>query len=92
MSIELVCDGCGKRLRQSSSGMIPLTAQEWAEIEVRPPRKVQARERISELVAVMAPRYTVCSVECAQKILAKVGRELEYAFKTIATTAQDKKV
>ncbi len=89
MSIELVCDGCGKRLKQSSSGMIPLTSQEWAEIEMRPPRKVQARERISELVAVMAPRYTVCSVECTQKILAKVGRELEDAFKAVATTAPE---
>ncbi len=91
MSIELVCDSCGKRLKQSSSGMIPLDSQEWAEIEVRPPRKVEAKEKFSELICVpLAPRYTVCSAQCAHKVLDRIGKELDDAFKS-ATGMSDKR-
>ena len=89
MSIELVCDGCGERLKQSSSGMIPLDSQEWAEIEVRPPRKVQPKEKVGGVVMVsLAPRYTVCSAQCARKILDKIGKELNDAFVASSITKE----
>ncbi len=59
---------------------------------MRVPRKVQAKGKfVGRLVPEQVPRYMLCSSRCVHKILAKVEKELDDAFKAVRAGGQSER-
>ena len=83
MSVEFVCGGCGKKEKVSVSyaaHVLPLLGcipSGWGFITLYRPR-FPCPNQVSPGFPVIGPQhYIVCSIECAQKILAGIQQELD---------------
>ena len=82
MSVEVVCDGCGKRGKPGALYGVALS-RGWGQISVEGPW-CPNQAAVAPLTSLP---YLFCSAECAHTVLQKVGEEIDNAYKSFAARA-----